>query len=263
MHTVTIRFYEELNDFLPRAKRKKRYRTTFREARSVKDLIEAEGVPHTEIDLLLVNGEPSSFDALIEDGCDISVFPKFESLNIASLPRPNREGPLRGTPCFVADVHLGKLTRRLRLLGFDCQYNRHWDDPDLAAVSQRENRVLLTRDRGLLMRNAVTHGIFIRSDHPDTQCREVLHRLDLHEAIRPWTRCITCNGQLQSVEKTQIQDRVPAYTYKTQNRFCECTECGKVYWQGTHWPKLKRFIEQITGEKPEGTDEGDRESVNQ
>lgn len=245
MHVATVRFYEELNDFLPGSIRKKRYETSFREPRSVKDLIESEGVPHTEVDLVLVNGDASPFETLVQDGDDIAVFPKFETLDISSAVRPDHQPPLRHKPCFVADVHLGKLVRRLRLLGFDCRYDQKWDDPDLAMISQREQRVLLTRDRGLLMRKRVTHGIFIRSDQPDVQCREVLKRLDLYDSIALWTRCINCNGMLRPVDKSKVKERVPPFTYKHQENFSECASCGKVYWQGTHWPKLTRIIRDL------------------
>jgi len=242
MPTVTVRFYEELNDFLPPEKRKRRYEVTFPERRSVKDLAESEGVPHTEIDLLLVNGESVGFDCLVGDGDDVAVYPVFESLDISTVSRLGRP-PLR-SPRFVADVHLGKLVRRLRLLGFDCSYGPDFDDARLAERSAREERILLTRDRQLLMRAMVMHGIFVRSGKANEQVRQVLDRLDLYGHISPWSRCLSCNGRICQSDKSQVRDLVPAYTFRTVEDFYRCVECGKVFWKGTHWPKLVTFIEQ-------------------
>ncbi len=243
MIAVTLRFYEELNDFLSREKRKRRYQVGSAARRTVKDLIEAEGVPHTEVDLILINGQSEGFDTWLEDGDDVTVYPVFEKLNIRSVSRLGK-APLRVVK-FVADVHLGKLVRRLRLLGFDCLFNPDWDDADLACVSAENNRVLLSRDRGLLMRNIVTHAVYIRSDQPVEQCREVLRRLDLFDDIKPWSRCVNCNGELVPVSKERVKDCVPDMTYRWVDDFQECRQCGQVYWKGTHWSKLERFIEEL------------------
>lgn len=129
----------------------------------------------------------------------------------------------------VADVHLGKLVRRLRLLGLDCARDLSLDDPAIAGISAREKRILLTRDRRLLMRRIVTHGIFLHSDDPDTQTEQVLDRLDLQRSLRPFSRCSSCNGELSAVEKYEVEARVPPYTYATYDDFFECTRCDKVY----------------------------------
>lgn len=249
MVSVTLRFYEELNDFLPREKRKRRYTVESAARRSVKDLIEAEGVPHTEVDLILVNGHSCGFETLLHDRDDISVFPVFETLDIGSVSRLDR-APLRSIR-FVADVHLGKLARRLRLLGFDCLFNAQWDDADLARISAQHERVLLSRDRGLLMRNNVTHAVYVRSDQPVAQCREVLKRLNLFGQITPWSRCVNCNGELVTVPKEQVKHRVPGLTYQWLDQFRQCQHCGQVYWQGSHWHRLQRFIDDLRQPSPE------------
>jgi uncharacterized protein with PIN domain/sulfur carrier protein ThiS len=241
---VAIRFYEELNDFLPREQRRQAVEVPWSEPRSVKDLIESLGVPHTEVDLILVNGEPTGFRHLVRDGDRVAVYPVFESLDIRAVSKLER-APLRHIH-FIADVHLGKLVRRLRLLGFDCLYDPQLDDEQLAEISARENRVLLTRDRDLLKRSIVLHGIYLRSDQPAEQVREVVRRLDLQEAIRPFSRCLTCNGRFRAVSKEEVRDRIPPLTYTHIDTFYECRNCGKIYWQGAHWERLQRILRQVT-----------------
>ena len=124
MHKATFRFYEELNDFLPKEKRKKRFEHNFIDRASVKDVIESFGVPHTEVDLIIVNGESKNFSYIINDGDDISVYPVFESIDISNLQKLRPE-PLR-EPKFILDVHLGTLARYLRMLGFDTNYRNDY-----------------------------------------------------------------------------------------------------------------------------------------
>ncbi len=194
MPQVVLRFYAELNDFLPRERRQAPFAHTFAGRRSVKDLIEALGVPHTEVDLILVKGVSVDFSYLPQDGDQISVYPVFEAVDISPLvrlrPRPLRE------PKFVLDAHLGKLASHLRLMGFDTLYQNDYADETLARVSETEKRLLLTKDRGLLKRRQVTHGYLVRGTDPELQLREVLSRFDLFDAVRPFTRCLNCNGSL-------------------------------------------------------------------
>ena len=161
---VTFRFYEELNDFLPPDRRKIAFDYTFNGTPSVKDCIEAIGVPHPEVDLIIVDDVSVGFDHLLNGGERVAVYPMFERVDITPLTklRPN---PLR-EPRFVLDVHLGKLARYLRLLGFDTIYDRDYVDATIAAISRRERRVLLTRDKGLLKRKEVTRGYWLRNIQP-------------------------------------------------------------------------------------------------
>ena len=199
MQRVTVRFYEELNDFLESKRRKVRSEITFELPRSVKDLIESLGVPHVEVDLILVNGESCRFDRIVSNGDDVSVYPVFESLNIGGVGRL-RPRPLRVTR-FVLDIHLGALTRRIRLVGFDAK-DSIVDDGELALCSSREERILLTRDLGLLKRGIVTRGLAIRASDPDEQLFELLDRLNLYDQVAPFSRCIACNGLLERVVQT-------------------------------------------------------------
>jgi uncharacterized protein with PIN domain len=239
----SIRFYEELNDFLPPERRKVCFSHDFQRRASIKDMIEALGVPHTEIDLILVNGESVDFSHIVRDGDRISVYPLFESFDIQPLVRV-RLRPLR-TNRFVLDVHLGKLARYLRLLGFDTLYRNDCDDAELARLASAEQRILLTRDRDLLKRAMVTHGFFVRATDPRRQIEEVLDRLDLYRAIQPFLRCARCNGLLTAASKRQVWERLPPKTRLYVEAFWACGQCGQVYWEGSHLPHIRCFIDTL------------------
>ncbi|HXG29168.1 MAG TPA: Mut7-C RNAse domain-containing protein [Nevskiales bacterium] len=241
--TASFRFYEELNDFLPPARRRRRFRYPFRGRRSVKDMIEALGVPHTEVDLILVNGRSVGFPYIVRDGDDISVYPVFESFDIAPLQRL-RPKPLRVTR-FVLDTHLGTLARYLRTLGFDSLYRNDWHDAELARISDEERRILLTRDVGLLKRSRVTRGCFLRETDPRRQLREVVARLDLRRSIRPFRRCTRCNGLLRVAAKRRLQGRVKPEILAAFDDFRLCRGCGQVYWPGSHYDRMGRMIGEL------------------
>jgi uncharacterized protein with PIN domain len=246
MYRVTIRFYEELNDFLPQQDRKRDIEVSFSGARSIKDFIESLGVPHVEVDLILVHGASVDFNYLIRDGDRISVYPVFERLPIGGITRL-RPGPLRRTR-FVLDVHLRKLARRLRLLGFDTDYWENRDDPELAEISARENRILLTRDRGLLKRKIVTRGLIIRNTDPEQQVFEVLARLHLGDSIRPFTRCISCNGEIAAFDmKSELfqvwKETLPSGVLAWCSEYYICDSCGKIYWKGSHYDRMCAMVE--------------------
>ncbi len=243
MSQCSIRFYEELNDFLPPERRKVCFSHDFQRRASIKDMIEALGVPHTEIDLILVNGDSVDFSYIVRDGDRISVYPLFESFDIQPLVRV-RLRPLR-TSRFVLDVHLGKLARYLRLLGFDTLYRNDYDDAELAGLASLERRILLTRDRDLLKRAVVTHGYYVRATDPRRQVEEIMDRLNLYRAIRPFQRCTCCNGLLATVSKHQVWERLPPETRRYVDAFWECGQCGQLYWEGSHMPHIRQFIENL------------------
>jgi uncharacterized protein with PIN domain len=246
MPTISIRFYAELNDFLPYRMRQRAKEQVVDHAATIKDVIEALGVPHTEVDLILVNGETVDFAYMPRQGDRISVYPVFESLDISGLERL-RPVPLRD-PRFVLDVHLGRLAAYLRLLGFDTLYTNDYDDPTLARISRDERRILLTRDRGLLKRTAVTHGYFVRETSPQRQMAEVVRRFDLACALAPFTRCLRCNAPLIPASKETILDRLPDRVRAAQEAFWQCSSCGQVYWQGTHHARMQRLIASLAVE---------------
>lgn len=242
---VTVRCYAELNDFLARARRQRAFQAVCPPRTSVKDLLEGLGVPHTEVDLLLVNGEAVGFERLLSEGDRIAAYPVFEAFDVAGVSRVRPE-PLREVR-FVLDGHLGRLARLLRLAGFDSVYLRDASDPEIAATSAREHRILLTRDQALLKRREVTHGYCVRSTTPAEQLPEVLGRFQLRRLLRPFTRCLRCNGLLRAVQKEAVADRVPPRSLEAFDEFLRCEGCARVYWRGSHYDRLARLIRSAAG----------------
>ncbi len=203
-------------------------------------MIEACGVPHTEVDLIVANGRSVDFSYLVNGEDRISVFPVFEAFDITPIVKVRPE-PLRSVR-FVADNHLGRLARLLRLLGLDTLYERDWTDPELVRISTSDQRILLTRDVGLLKRALVTHGAYVRATDPREQMTEVIRRFHLAQRLTPFTRCMTCNGELTPVAKEEIAHRLPPETRRHVNDYRACASCGKVYWQGAHHAELQRIV---------------------
>lgn len=210
----------------------------------MKDAIESLGVPHTEIDLILVDGVSVGFDRRLRGGERVAVYPEFERFDITPIHRL-RPAPLR-EPRFVADVHLGTLARYLRLLGFDTRYgNALVDDAELAELTSREKRILLTRDVGLLKRKVVERGQWLRSRDPERQVEEVVAALHLQRAIKPFTRCMACNGLLMAVARTDVAGLVPPRAFRRFRAFKQCADCRRVYWRGTHFARLQRLVAKV------------------
>jgi uncharacterized protein len=243
MKRARFRFYAELNDFLPDAARGSDLTREFELGASVKDMIEAFGVPHTEVDVVLVNGRSVDFSHRVQDGDHISIYPVFESFDISEVVRVRPE-PLRESR-FVLDAHLGTLARYLRLLGFDCDYRNDFSDRELVDVSVSDGRVLLTRDVGILKRSAVTHGYFVRATEPRLQAIEVLRRFDLFGRVEPFRRCLSCNGRLEQVPKADVEARLPPRTARYYDEFRVCSDCERVYWKGSHYSRMLDFVEEV------------------
>jgi uncharacterized protein with PIN domain len=237
-----FRFYEELNDFLPLENRKRSFPYRFRGTPSVKDTIEAIGVPHTEIDLVLVDGRSVSFDCLLSGGERVAVYPVFERLDIKPITRLRPE-PLRVTR-FVADVHLGTLARYLRLLGFDTEWRNDLEDEAIIRQSLEEDRIILTRDLGILKDSRVTHGYWLRSTEPLTQVEEVVSAFDLARKLDPYTRCMECNGTLEPISRRKAAFHVPLQVFLVYRDFNRCRICGRVYWRGAHQRRLEAVIDR-------------------
>ncbi len=243
-YRANFRFYEELNDFLAAKQRKRTIAYRFRDKPAIKDAIETLGVPHSEVDLILVNGHSVGFDHPLGDGDRVAVYPVFESLDIAPLQRL-RPAPLRRT-AFVVDVNLGKLARRLRMLGFDTAWRNDYADREIVDVARREHRIVLTRDRRLLFRREVTHGYWVRADDPSTQVDEVLARLDLYRAVRPLCRCLRCNGEIEAVSRAEVWDQLEPLTRRYYREFYRCPDCRQVYWEGSHVARMSASIRALT-----------------
>jgi hypothetical protein len=246
MLRVTLRLYAELNDFLPPHKRQRALTVTLRERDAVKDVIESQGVPHTEVDLVVANGEPVGFEHQVQDGDRIAAYPAFRCIDVSSLPPLRPPAWLPGeAPRFVLDGHLGTLASYLRMLGFDALYQNDYEDADLARISAEEGRILLTRDRGLLKRRQVVHGYHVWATDPEQQVAEVLRRFHLFDQISPFRRCLRCNGPLTPVAKEAVLDRLEPLTRRYYDEFALCPACDRVYWRGSHHGRMQALVEQL------------------
>ncbi|OGU57743.1 MAG: twitching motility protein PilT [Ignavibacteria bacterium RBG_13_36_8] len=243
MKKLHLRFYEELNDFLPANKSKKRVEHPFIDRTTVKDLIESLGVPHTEVDLILVNQKSVGFDYLVDDCDDISVYPVFESFDISGVQHL-RPTPLR-IPKFILDVHLGKLAKYMRMLGLDTLYSNSYNDEEIIKISLKEKRTILTKDRGILKRNEVTHGYWVRSTNSEKQIAEIIERFDLKQSVSQFSRCLECNKLLTKIKKENIIDRIPPKVRAQHEDYYICKECDRIYWAGSHYDKMKSLIKKI------------------
>jgi uncharacterized protein with PIN domain len=252
-HAADFRFYEELNDFLPPQRRKHDHRYAFNGHPAIKDAIEAQGVPHTEVDLIVVNGEPVGFGYSLKHDDRAAVYPMFESLDITPLVRL-REKPLRRT-AFILDVHLGKLARILRLLGFDVLYRTDYDDPEIIQIALAEHRIILTRDRRMLYDRRITHARWLHSTNSEEQASEVIRRFQLEHDIRCFVRCPTCNGLIDAVRKELILDELEPLTRKYYSEFFQCADCRKIYWKGSHYD---RIVDKLNAIAPEDHHREDR-----
>lgn len=252
MGTASFRFYQELNDFLPPQRRQREFVCSYARAATTKHMIEALGVPHTEVELILVNGESVGFDRKLADGDRVAVYPRFEAMDITPLLRV-REKPLREAR-FVADAHLGGLAHMLRMLGFDTLYDNHFDDDELVAIAEREGRILLSRDRELLKRRSITHACYPHALKPEQQLREIVERLDLARSAKPLSLCLHCNAPLRPVDKASVLDRLPPRVRENYERFSTCDQCGRVYWEGSHWRNMQRVLDDVLRQDKDGSD---------
>lgn len=240
---ATLAFAGDLGSLLARSADRKKVSYRFTRNPSVKDAIEACGVPHTEVNVILVNKQPVTFRYLLQAGDRVTVLP----------PRYPTEVPQNQwlaeqqleQPRFILDVHLGKLARKLRLLGFDCLYRNNYDDREIAALAMTDRRTILTRDRGLLKYARIRSGLLIREAETLRQAAQVLNRYLLWDLIDPLARCITCNGLLERVVKETISDLLEPMTRKMCQDFWRCRDCGKIYWQGAHSRQIALWLEQL------------------
>ncbi len=236
---VYIHFHGTLNDFLKPDRRDAGFDFKLTESRSVKDLAESLGVPHTEIDLIIINGKSVDFDYRVQAGEKIELYPTLKSSHKHGQPAA------LAVPRFVLDVHLGRLAAYLRMLGFDTLYKNDCDDPTLADISADEHRILLTCDRLLLMRKQISHGYFVRNRQPQQQLLEILSRFNLYDNLKPFTRCMHCNGKTRPVEKQLIETHLLPKTKKYYHDFFQCDSCKKIYWKGSHYQRMQEMINSV------------------
>lgn len=241
--TVTLHFTGNLYNLLAKTHRNKSIMSSLDQNRSIKDLVESYGVPHTEIDAILVNGQPVDFSYHVQNNDVIIIYPAGQTLDNPDLTplQPDLPDDIK----FIADTHLGKLARYLRLCGFDTLYQNNYDDITLANHSSDENQILLTRDKKLLMRKQVIHGYFVRHTEPDQQLIEVLQRFHLQHQLKPFTRCMTCNGYLQPVAKVTIDQQLEENTRRYFNAFWQCAKCHQIYWKGSHYDNMLKLVGKL------------------
>jgi uncharacterized protein with PIN domain len=246
MVTATFRFHEALNDFLARPLRRREFSCVCARDANAKHMIEALGVPHTEVELILVNGASVDFHHLLADGDRVAVYPKGDAPGIETrdrLPLSRvRAEPLQLVH-FIADAHLGGLAPLLRLAGFDTLYDNHYPDADIEALAAKERRIVLTRDRELLKRRGITHGCYVRSLKPREQLREVFARFELTASAQPFRLCLTCNAPLRRIAKDEVGDRAPEGVLERHHRFVTCDVCRRVFWEGTHWQRMRALMD--------------------
>jgi uncharacterized protein len=238
--TAAFRFYAELNDFLKNEWKQKCFEYSFSVPVTVGEIIESIGVPLSEIDLILINGESAGFDFKIKGDEMISVYPVFETFDISPLSRLGRE-PLRNSR-FILDAHLGKLAKYLRMFGFDTLYENDFTDRQIIETAGKEHRIILTRDKDLLCSKDVVHGYFVRSIYVREQLSEVLEKFDLYSQVTPFSRCLICNGLLEKTSKSEIEDRIDSNILGYFNDFFKCDKCDKIYWEGSHYESMRGFI---------------------
>ena len=239
-NTSQFRFYGELNDLLPLKKKRKWFKHFFKGNPSIKDTIESLGVPHTEVDCILVNGKPAGFAYQLKGNQKVSVYSHYAQTGASDI-KHLRPAPLKNQK-FILDTHLGKLARYLRLFGFDTLYKKDYSDQDIVGVAGRERRIVLTRDIGLLKHKIIKRGRWIRATDPQKQINEVIRKFSLLGKIKPFKICLECNGKIAKIAKRKIMNRLPLKTKEYYKDFHMCLRCKRIYWQGSHYDKLSGFI---------------------
>ena len=245
MVTATFRFYGELNDFLAPARRQREFASPCAQNASTKHMIEALGVPHTEVELVLVNGTPALFGQLLRDGDRVAVFPRFALLDVATLARLREQQS--AAPRFVADAHLGGLARMLRMAGFDTLYDNNIGDDEIEALAIADARTVLTRDRELLKRRGIVHGRYLHALRPADQLLEVVDRFKLRASAAPFTLCLHCNAPLRTVDKALVLELLPDAVRAHHEEFSTCDLCHRVYWKGSHWKRMCALLAASLG----------------
>jgi len=243
MKTIHLRFYEELNEFLTTEKRKVTFVHSIPVQTSVKDLIESFNIPHTQVQMILVNEEQKDFSYIVQENDRISIYPYFHNFDITSISKIHHPLPKRMR--FFVDQHLGILARYLRMLGIDTEYNDNLSGLELVKKSNRENRILITKDHSILKRNDLKFGYFVYADELDSQLEELVLQFKLKDHISLFSRCLECNSKLYPIDKENIEHRLPQKVKELHDKFTICEKCDKIYWKGTHYQKMKQKIEHI------------------
>jgi uncharacterized protein with PIN domain len=238
MRVARVRVHGALGDFLAPERREVEFEAAFELPVGLRDLIQSSGVPHVEVGRVLVGGDPAGWERVVGDGERVEAFPRY----------PLAEPP--GVPRFLLDVHLGRLARYLRLGGIDAEHDPEADDPALVAASVGERRILLTRDRGLLMHARLRDGSFVRATDPIAQAAEVVGRFALRGLPAPFTRCMVCNHLLAAASREEAAGRVPDGVLAARREYRRCPGCGRIYWRGSHQARLEALVLRMQGPGP-------------
>jgi uncharacterized protein len=231
--STSFHFHGSLNDFLRRWQKNQTLAYSCKFSTSAKDAMEAIGVPHVEARTIKVNGNEQNVSYRLQPGDQVEVFP-YDGHFPAGTPRT-----------FVLDVHLGGLARLLRMLGIDAVYQNDLHDREIVALAVAENRAVLTRDVGLLKYKVLQHGYWLRSQQSPEQLLEVIRRFSLCTSLLPFSRCIACNGLLATVAKEDVLPLLPDQTKEHFTEFYQCTNCGKVYWKGSHYQYMLQVVDRL------------------
>jgi uncharacterized protein len=240
MVTANFEFHARLHKFLEPGYRRGIVQCVCAESATAKHMIEALGIPHTEIGLIEVNKHVSSLDYLLQDGDRVSVHAL--AYPVAYLEAAS---PLSGGPHFLADAHLGGLARLLRMAGFDTLYDNAFQDEEIVRIAVEERRIILTRDLDLLKRRNVVAGCYICSLQPTGQMEEVVARFGLAHRAHPFTLCLHCNAPLAPIDKAAVLDRLPPSVQICHTEFSHCACCKRVYWKGSHWQRMRDMLRAI------------------
>jgi uncharacterized protein with PIN domain len=241
--SATFHFHGSLNDFLSPFKRNGSLVYPFNDTPSVKHAIESVGIPHPEVDIIVVNDAPVEFNYPLHNDDEVDVYPVFAGSAFPetfSLTKKYSVGEK-----FILDVHLGKLARILRLCSFDTYYMNDYDDKTIVEITEAEKRIVLTRDVNLLKHKSVTVGYWLRSQFAEEQLTEVIRRFKLKAKFKPFERCVECNGEIIKVEKEAVLDRLLPKTILYYNDFFQCTCCKRIYWKGSHYEQMQQFVERL------------------
>lgn len=236
MRSARLRIHGSAGDLLPFRNRNRPFHVWFELPRGLRDIIQSTGVPHVELGKVRINGVVVDYSARVDDGDEVEAWSRYP------LSRPPAD------PAFLLDGHLGRLAHYLRLFGFDTEHDPRATDSGLARDLVDHRRVLLTRDRGLLMRRELRHASFVRATDPHRQITEILHRFALRAVANPLTRCLECNGRLRAISGADAAGDIPDLVGETHDEFSRCDSCGRTFWKGSHYRRLRHLIDQTMAE---------------
>jgi uncharacterized protein len=231
MSTASFRFHGELENFLAREHRGAAISHEYARAASMKQAIESLGVPHTEVGRITVNGHTATIARTVRESDAVEIF-----------PHEPGEAPFEAPLAFVADAHMGGLARMLRMLGFDTAYDNGFDDPEIVALAADERRVVLTRDRELLKCREILRGCYVHALKPEAQLREVARRYAIAKHMQPFALCLHCNLPLALAAREAVEAQVPERIRQRYESFMHCPGCDRVYWEGSHWARMRELL---------------------